>query len=210
MHKVSCFSQRDVQLLKHKHPPWWCFCFTQGGFVREEEEDYRPHLEESNKDTGVWWRERLVLVNAPLGSLQAETSTNISIITRKKKKEACWLPGREPRCSRQHVWALSRKGQRLLLKRGLKKKKATLPFPVAFSTTGCRDELLSSPHSQDKIGSEGQTSESDASRSPGGAWMWSRAFICRRLCIVVIFILVQIILGASMCVCVSIIIMPLK
>lgn len=28
-----------------------------------------------------------MLVNAPLGSLQAETSTNISIITEKKKKK---------------------------------------------------------------------------------------------------------------------------
>ena len=162
------------------------FCEGRRRRLQAEKRPRKPHLEESNKDTGVWWRERLA---GSAGKCSPRLSPGRDVDKyfhnhrkKKRKKEACWLPGREPRCSRQHVWALSRKGQRLLLKRGFFKKKATLPFPVAFSTTGCRDELLSSPHSHDKIGSEGQTSKSDASRSPGSAWMWGYAFIWRRLC----------------------------
>lgn len=117
--KGDIFTSSGVLVLKQGASVWWCFCFAHRWLVGGR------RLQAVKQPLGLTrtWRWKPLggmdlmvgFVNAPLWVfISAETWTNISIIT----AETWWVPSSKPRCSTQHVWALSCKGHKLLLKHG--------------------------------------------------------------------------------------------
>lgn len=130
------FGDREKSF-KTKASPWWYSCFTQDGLWGKRlqaEKQPQSHTRRRNPARRWKWKGRkglmVGLVNAPLGFLQAETSTNISIITEKPCD-----------CQAQSPDVVDNMFELLVVKvsscSSNTDKTLHCQIPVTFSTTGC-------------------------------------------------------------------------